>query len=257
MTISIIGTGNVAYVLGQQLLDHGHAIHQIIGRNHNKVSEAARHLGAVPGFLGETIIDSSDLIIIAVADQAVSSVVQSVGRTASPVVHTAGSLPMSILEPMARDYGVLYPLQSLHKNNISNQPIPFLIDANQPFLTDRLEQLVCQLGGHCLHAADEDRLRYHLAAVCVNNFTNHIFDQVHRYCRSNALDFSILQPLIEETALRLRSGLPANFQTGPAVRGDQETIQKHIALLKDNPSLADIYIQLTASIQSPPQSTSF
>lgn len=256
MTISIIGTGNVAYVLGQQLLDHGHTIHQLIGRNHQNVTDAARHLGAVPGLLGESIIEQSELIIIAVSDQAVASVVQSVGRIASPVVHTAGSLPMSILEPMARDYGVLYPLQSLHKNNISNQPIPFLIDANQSFLTDRLEQLVCQLGGHCRHAADEDRLRYHLAAVCVNNFTNHIFDQVHRYCQSNDLDFSILQPLIEETAFRLRSGTPANFQTGPAVRGDQGTIQKHIALLKDNPSLANIYIQLTASIQSAPKSAS-
>ncbi len=250
MTISIIGTGNVAYVLGQHLLDHGHVIQQVLGRSQTNVNEASRHLKASPGLLGENKIESSDLIIIAVADQAVQEVVQSVGKLTSPVVHTAGSLPMAMLAPMAADYGVLYPLQSLHKNNLTNQSIPFLIDANQLTLLDQLGGLVQQLGGRSRQATDEDRLRYHLAAVCVNNLTNHIFDQVHHYCQSTALDFSMLQPLIEETALRLRLGAPGQFQTGPAVRGDQETLQKHVALLNDHPSLASIYTLLTASIQA-------
>lgn len=249
MTISIIGTGNVAYVLGQQLLDHGHIIQQVLGRSLTKVNELSRHLGASPGLLGKSTIEPSDLIILAVSDQAVQAVVQSVGKINSPVVHTAGSLRMAILEPMAAEYGVLYPLQSLHKNNRTDRPIPFLINAHQPSLLDRLNELVQQLGGPSRQATDEDRLRYHLAAVCVNNLTNHIFDQVQQYCQSVALDFSMLQPLIEETALRLRHGAPGQFQTGPAVRGDQETLQKHIALLNDHPRLASIYTLLTASIQ--------
>ena len=56
--------------------------------------------------------------------------------------------------------------------------------------------------------------------------------------------------LIEETALRLREISPAQAQTGPAIRQDEATIQKHLELLRNEPIIRDIYEQLTRSIRS-------
>jgi predicted short-subunit dehydrogenase-like oxidoreductase (DUF2520 family) len=58
-----------------------------------------------------------------------------------------------------------------------------------------------------------------------------------------------LLPLIEETARRIKNISPRQSQTGPAARNDEETIQKHLALLEKYPDLKKIYELFTASIK--------
>ncbi len=70
-----------------------------------------------------------------------------------------------------------------------------------------------------------------------------------QYCRKEGLDFKQLLPLIEETAIRIKDISPAQAQTGPAFRHDDETIQKHLVLLKDYPQLKKIYELITESIR--------
>jgi hypothetical protein len=89
-----------------------------------------------------------------------------------------------------------------------------------------------------------------VAAVIVSNFTNHLYALAEDYCRKEGLDFKQLIPLIGETAERIESLSPKNAQTGPALRHDEETIKKHLDLLKDHPQLKKIYELLTSSIQS-------
>ena len=101
-----------------------------------------------------------------------------------------------------------------------------------------------------LKADTESRTKLHVAAVLVSNFTNHLYKLASDYCRKEGLDFKQLQPLIEETALRLRNMSPSEVQTGPAIRQDEETIQKHLELLKNDPGLKEIYEQMTRSIRS-------
>ena len=55
--------------------------------------------------------------------------------------------------------------------------------------------------------------------------------------------------MIEETALRVKNVSAKEVQTGPAVRHDKETIQKHLELLKNHPQLKNIYLLMTESIQ--------
>jgi uncharacterized protein DUF2520 len=57
-----------------------------------------------------------------------------------------------------------------------------------------------------------------------------------------------LLPLIEEVVNRLRVFNPAEMQTGPAIRGDVSTIQKHLSLLKDFPQLKNVYEMMSESI---------
>ena len=96
----------------------------------------------------------------------------------------------------------------------------------------------------------DTRLKYHLAATLVNNFTNYLFAMAESFCKKENISFAVLQPLMEETVIRLRNISPAATQTGPAIRNDQNTIQKHRELLNDYPAhIAKFYELFTQEIQ--------
>jgi hypothetical protein len=91
-------------------------------------------------------------------------------------------------------------------------------------------------------------LKLHLAAVFCNNFVNHIYVLTEDYCKKETIDFKLLLPLIKETAERLEDISPSQSQTGPAIRNDRPTIEKHLALLQNHPQLQKIYSIFTESI---------
>jgi predicted short-subunit dehydrogenase-like oxidoreductase (DUF2520 family) len=98
-------------------------------------------------------------------------------------------------------------------------------------------------------ADDKERLKLHVAAVIVSNFSNHLYKLAEDYCKKEGLDFKQLLPLIEETAQRLKTISPSNSQTGPAIRHDRATIEQHLNLLEKYPQLKKIYEVMTQSIQ--------
>ena len=81
----------------------------------------------------------------------------------------------------------------------------------------------------------------HLAAVFVNNFTNHMLVQGREIALKAGFSFEILSPLIQETIAKALELGPENSQTGPAVRNDKNTIEKHLELLSFSPELPRIY----------------
>ena len=112
-----------------------------------------------------------------------------------------------------------------------------------------LEQLAQSIyKGNLLSADYDKRTKLHVAAVLVNNFTNHIFSLAEAYCKKEGIAFEELLPLINNTFSRLNEALPSAMQTGPAARGDMETINKHMALLEHHPQLLKLYRFLTESI---------
>jgi hypothetical protein len=62
------------------------------------------------------------------------------------------------------------------------------------------------------------------------------------------IDKSILQPLIEETALRLRETDATEMQTGPAIRGDENILDKHMELLSFNSDYQELYSYISKLI---------
>ena len=60
--------------------------------------------------------------------------------------------------------------------------------------------------------------------------------------------FEILVPLLKETILKALDSGPENSQTGPALRNDQNTIEKHLELLSFSQALQKIYYEMTQSI---------
>ena len=248
MKISIIGSGNVATVLGRLLKNKDVIIEEIISRDKNHALKLAEELNAAATDNLSNINRISDVYIIAVKDDAVEIISKQLNLDNKIVVHTCGSIPINILSDASRNYGVLYPLQSLRKEINYLPVIPFLIDANNDYTRNTITKISSSISNNVITANDEQRLQYHLSAVIVSNFTNHLFALTKEYCEVNNINFPILLPLIEETVNRMYNYNPAEMQTGPAIRNDKSTIEKHIALLNDFPQLKKIYQTMTNSI---------
>jgi predicted short-subunit dehydrogenase-like oxidoreductase (DUF2520 family) len=157
-------------------------------------------------------------------------------------------MPAQVLQEASENYGVLYPLQSMRKEIKQLPAIPFLTDANNTATKKILNHFAKQLSPQVQQAGDEQRLKFHLNAIFVSNFSNHLYALSEKFCAEEKLDFSLLKPLIKETASRMELYSAAQMQTGPAMRGDTNTLEKHFQLLKNNSSLEKIYRIMTDSI---------
>jgi predicted short-subunit dehydrogenase-like oxidoreductase (DUF2520 family) len=249
MNIVIIGTGNTATVLGRKLKSAGHKILQVYGRNSAEASALAYELGTESTNYWNVVNRNADLYILAVSDIAVEEVFHELQLIDKTIVHTAASVSKDVLKGNSEHYGVLYPLQSLKKDSSYLPDIPVIIDASDKQTLAVLDVLAHSISDRVVEAGDETRVKLHLAAVMVNNFTNHLYALVEKYCHQEGLDFYLLLPLIKETAARLNTVPPAKSQTGPALRGDTVTIEKHLALLEKYPQLKKIYSLLSESIR--------
>jgi predicted short-subunit dehydrogenase-like oxidoreductase (DUF2520 family) len=192
---------------------------------------------------------SADLYVIAVSDTAVAAVASELRLNNKLVVHTAGAVSKDVLSGSSKNYGVLYPLQSL-RSELNEQPeIPFLVDGNTEDDLTLITEFANTISNQVQQANDEQRLKLHVAAVMVSNFTNHLYTLARAYCLQEHVDFTMLLPLVSAVADRLHEYEPAAVQTGPAVRNDEITIQKHLALLQHHPALKTMYILFTESIR--------
>ena len=248
MEIVIIGTGNTATVLGRKLKAAGHKIVQVFGRDTSAASTLAYELGTESTNYWNVVYRDADLYILAVSDIAINEILEELQLPDKTIVHTAASVSKNVLKNAAHHFGVFYPLQSL-KKEISHLPdIPIVIDASDESTLKELEVLAQTFTDKVVEAGDEQRMKLHLAAVIVNNFVNHLYALAESYCNSEGIDFNLLLPLITETAGRLEYISPSQSQTGPALRNDRHTIEKHLDLLKKYPHLKKIYEIFSESI---------
>ena len=239
----------MATVLGKLFLAAGHGVLQVVGRNCGSVEELAGILKT--GFTTDfsQVYRGADLYVAAIADDALPELAGRLDLDKKLVVHTAGSVSKDVLQSCSRNYGILYPLQSLRKEMANIPEIPFLVDGNTPDDLAVISEFASTISPMVQQAGDEQRLKIHLAAVVVSNFTNHLYTLASQYCAKEKLDFNMLMPLISSIAERIRYFEPAAVQTGPAVRHDALTIDKHVKMLNDHPELRAFYIQFTKSIE--------
>jgi predicted short-subunit dehydrogenase-like oxidoreductase (DUF2520 family) len=251
MNIVIIGSGNVAAVLGRKFREAGHTITQVVSRNASAASALAYEWDTESTNYKSLIQPGADFYLIAVNDDAIAEVADSLQLPGRVVAHTAAAVPGEILKTVTPHYGVFYPLQSLRKEKTELPDVPVYFEGADEKSSKVLAELAESISpGKAREAGGTDRAHLHIAAVLVSNFTHHLYALAEEYCRREGLDFDQLIPLIRETAERAAELSPRTSQTGPAARGDEETIRRHLDQLASYPALQKIYRFLTESIQS-------
>jgi predicted short-subunit dehydrogenase-like oxidoreductase (DUF2520 family) len=249
MKVVLLGSGNTATVLAKMIKKAEHEILQVWSRNpaHAEALAAKVNAKAITSF--DDISFETDICIMAVTDSVIPELAKKLKLKRKLLVHAAGSVSKDVLRSSSTNYGVLYPLQSLRKEMLIIPPVPFLVDGNSDEVNVLLADFAASFSDSVQPADDDKRLKMHLAAVMVSNFTNHLYALTEDYCKDRRLDFKLLHPLIIEVACRLTQGHAVDMQTGPARRGDEETIKKHLMLLEIDEHLQDLYHELSESIR--------
>ena len=237
MRISLIGAGRVATHLGRVLLKRGHEIVQVYNRNVNHAEALASQISAdAVSDITQLNIDI-DLAIIAVSDQAISQVIEQLSNVLKDVliVHTSGSTHLKVLTQHHARSGVFYPLQTFSfEREIVWSETPLFVEASSEQDSQLLNILAGQISQRVYLYSSEQRLSLHLAAVFACNFSNYCYDMAKQVVDAKQVDFSLLYPLILETAKKATAHDPRQVQTGPAIRGDQNILNMHQQMLVDS-----------------------
>ncbi|MDO4736539.1 MAG: DUF2520 domain-containing protein [Bacteroidia bacterium] len=237
--ISFIGAGNVAYRLSLALQKAGHIINCICNRNSENGEKVVRALKreSSKAYIVNDIaqIPESDVLVIAVSDYAIADIAKQIAPFKDKfklIVHTSGATDMQILKDASlENCGVFYPLMTLSKNkDIDIRLVPFLLEHNTPQAEEILTQMVQSLKAEYNFCSSEKRLQMHTAAVFGTNFINYILSLAYDVSSPN---FTFLLPGAIETVRKAFLNNPTVSQTGPAIRKDMQTLNKHIKVLED------------------------
>lgn len=247
--ISFAGAGSVAEALCKGLFNAGFRIDMIASETEVRGRSLADSCDAVwsPDLL---FPDSTNVIIVAVPDHRLKTVLDAIKcQPGTLVAHTAGSIGLDIFPEQIEQKGVFYPLQTFSgSREVSIKNVPFLLESTEDNSAGILKNLALSIGGRVHFVNTEHRMKLHLAAVFVCNFTNHMLTIGKEVALKAGFPFEILTPLISETISKAMDSGPENSQTGPAIRHDQNTIEKHLELLSFSPELQRTYKEMTLSI---------
>lgn len=249
--ISFIGAGKVAGALALRMYSTGFKIQEIVSKSGVSSFKLADLCNA-SSKQDLNFSDRSDVIIAAVPDDALEGILKEISCNEDVIIaHTAGSMGLDIFPPHLKHRGVFYPLQTFSEGRcIEFKNIPFFLESSDQYTSEILRNLAESTGGKVHFADAEHRRLLHAAAVYVSNFTNHMLTAGKMIAGEAGFPFEILKPLINETILKATENGPEVSQTGPAVRNDRGTIDKHIALLSFSPDLQKLYLEITESIMS-------
>lgn len=248
MRIVMLGSGNTATVLSALIKRAGHDLVQVVSRNLENARLLADLHNAASGSLSDAEFLEADLYILALHDAALDNVAKITGLNNKFVVHTAGSVSINALKDCSDRYGVLYPLQTLSKFTEHIPEIPFLVDGNTQENCHIILGFAKSLSGNVIEANDKERMGYHVGAVFVSNFSNHMYALGEIFCKKERLEFNSLLPLINEVTNRVNHYSPFLTQTGPAIRDDVFTLNRHLQALAPYPELRYTYLKMTESI---------
>ena len=252
MRISFIGAGRVAHHLVHALKQR-HQIIQIYSQGFVHAQKLATEVKAEAVHTFAELSAEIDVLIIAVSDSAISDVIQHV-HTYLPntlIVHTSGSTDIEKLTKVHARAGVFYPLQTFSlEREIDWYSTPLFIEATHLEDLNTLLQLANELSQRVYQYNSAQRLSLHLAAVFACNFSNYCYDMAKQIVDAKQVDFSLLYPLIIETAQKALQAEPRNMQTGPAMRGDENIIAMHAQMLQQDqrPDLQAVYHLLSEQI---------
>jgi len=247
--VAFIGSGNVATHLALRLKDAGEDIVCIF----SKTLENAKALASKTGCTytdTPAMVPPADIYICSVKDDCITTALQGIPFPDDAiVVHTAGSVDMSVLEPFSKNIGVIYPMQTFSKaKSVNWDEIPLFIEANTQNNQSKLISFARAVSPKLNVATSAQRKIIHLASVFACNFTNEIYAIADRLLSENGMEFSTLHPLIDETVAKIKVMRPAAAQTGPAKRNDKKVMEMQMGLLEGSDK--EIYRLISEAIQN-------
>ncbi len=243
--LSFIGSGNLAWHLAPALENAGFVVTEVYSRNPRHAEDLTERLyqAEVKRNL-DFSTSASSVFIIAASDDATEDIATEIVLPDECfLLHTSGSQPLDVLQFAATENtGVFYPLQTFTKSKrVDFRTVPIFLESSNEETSRLMTTLAKAISSDVRKITSVERQALHVAAVFASNFANHMLTLSKDILQQNNLDFNLLKPLITETFNKSLMNGPDRSQTGPAVRGDLEILDRHIAFLQNDKTMAEIY----------------
>ncbi|MEN9511109.1 MAG: hypothetical protein RLZZ370_928 [Bacteroidota bacterium] len=238
---AILGSGKLATAVAQRLVAQGWPIHWIVSRNKEsgqKLAEACQSQFVDASDHGHSW--SAELLLLCVPDDQIAPSARMFKEHASCMIHLSGTVALDVLD--CDKAAVMWPLMSF--NQLLTVPwseIPWFWEATHETATAAVHMLVKTLGGTAIQATETSRRYMHLAAVFAHNFSNACISMAQELAADAACSPDTLNPIIQNMLNQLQHQPARSLQTGPALRGDVQTMQAHLNLLQEHPEMAACY----------------
>jgi predicted short-subunit dehydrogenase-like oxidoreductase (DUF2520 family) len=263
-TFAIIGAGKVGTTIARFLLNQNHRLTTIVERNPERQKALAEEFGHVEICTGvERIADAVSHIIICTSDQVIKSVAMDLAElpslNATFIAHTSGLLSSTELEPLQdeeRLIGSVHPIQSFHAMDLSPSHMHGIacgVEGNHAFVSEA-SALVESLGLKPIHIERNSKVLYHAACVFAGNFITALGEDARSILDKASvtpIEMHHILPMMIAVLKRLNDTSASDALTGPAARGDAESVSHHIQALKEvDEELSTIYALWTKRILS-------
>jgi predicted short-subunit dehydrogenase-like oxidoreductase (DUF2520 family) len=260
MTVAILGPGRLGQAMGRLLLLAGVPVRLVAARQLSRARKAAQFIGGGEAItLKDRRIAEANIILITASDAAISPVASRLAKCRKDwsgriVVHTCGSLAASVLEPFKERgavVGSLHPYQTIPNPQAG---VRNLAGCHWAVEGDRRAVAVARrwvklLGGKSFAIAPEFKPLYHLSAFLVCPTVVTLMDCSERLLLEAGVPRKVIRPMlgrfVSETVNNFVETGGRKSLTGPAVRGDWPTLQRHIAQLQRfAPEVIPAYVEL-------------
>ena len=249
--ITLIGSGNVATWMAQRLQGSSRfPITQVYSRTLANARVLADLCGAEAIDNIKELNPDNQVFIFALADKAYDEILPQLPFKLPMAFMTSGTVSCQCLRDYADCYGVIYPLQTFSKSqDMSGLDVPICLESDfvgkqKPIMWE----LAQELSPTCYEVSESQRAQMHVAAVFACNFSNAMYQIAYKLLKEKDLPFEILLPLLRQTVEKVSQMTPAEAQTGPAMRGDENVMRKQMESLEDE-RLREIYRVMSEVIQ--------
>ncbi len=245
--VAIVGAGSLAHHLSYYLAEEEEVqIRQIYSRTLEDASELASDIGATTINDLNQLERDTDVIFLWVNDDNITKVSELLPRDLHEevlIVHSSGTKSLEVIADNFENTACLWPIYSFSKAQRRRKldDVPFCIEGSNDFSRKKIEVLARFLSAQIISVGAERKRVLHMAAVFMNNFTNHIATLTEDFLTAEELTLDYLSPIMEQTIEKAKKIGPQRAQTGPAIRKDIKTINAHLELLKENKDASELY----------------
>ncbi|MGQ9863586.1 MAG: DUF2520 domain-containing protein [Bacteroidia bacterium] len=240
MEWGIIGAGGVGQAIAQRLCEKGISV-GLLHRPYQHVQVPCWCTTDLEAFLQK----KWEGIFLCVKDYQIPILAHTLQEKgfSGKILHTAGSVGWEVISPWQDQAGVIYPLQTFSVGDKIDWEEVYVFWEGAAWV----ESMARLLSEKVYYASGQERLGLHIGAVFAANFTNAL---LHIAAELSPWGHAVYLPLLGRVVSKLGTRTPAQAQTGPAIRKDLPTLQKHQAYLRaHHPEVEALYKQITRYIQ--------
>lgn len=247
-SIALIGPGRVGSAVAKRLHDAGYPLAAIISRDLARAKDAARFISCEQRIASIDLNNArqGDVILLAIPDDQIDRMAKKLQeeillQEKSTLIHFSGLKPaesMKVEGSKAISISI-HPLLSFADRNIAAERLtdcPCAIEGEKPGLP-LAEELVAAMGGRPFHLPSEAKAIYHAAACIASNYLVSLTACARDLLSHCGFDkqqaMELLLPLHQATSGNLSHLPPEEALTGPIVRGDSGTVERHLIALGD------------------------